>query len=550
MSVQNEDLIKRFEQADSDRAVIESMWDAIETFITPYRGRFFNDQKDEGSIEWFRHRQVYDSTAVMAHQNLSASLHGSLTSPSIRWFDIRFRQESLNKNRQASRWLQESTDRVFYALQDSNFNLEINEAYQDLVGFGTAFVSLEESKGPAGAWNGLNFAGVPLKEAFFDQDEFGQASRFYRRLEWTPQQYLSKFGDKVPQVVKDLDDKGDTTKRSLLYVVFPRNNKIVPLGQKVSPSRRPWEYRYIDLATKEDCGTSGGYYEMPVYAPRWRKTSMSMWGNSPAMVALADVLSLNEARKMQLMAAEKHIDPPIFAEERALITDLDLSARGLNVVRDIAGVQPFRMEGNYGISQDVIAQLQDSVRNYFFTNQLDFPNPQAQPMTATEAQIRYELMQRLLGPTLGRLQNDLLDPIVSRTFRMLSRDGQIEEPPAVVMESEADFDIQYLGALVRAQRVDNAAAIERVIMTVGGLAEVMPDMVDNIDQNAVVGHLVRDLNAPADIVVDEKEVAKKQAERKQVQAEMMETEMAGQEAEVAASMNEATGGANDPGLAG
>ena len=84
---------------------------------------------------------------------------------------------------------------------------------------------------------------------------------------------LSKVGDMVPQAVKDMEAAGNTAKREVLYVIAPRNNRIVKMGEKMAPSRRPWEYTYIDKATQETCGVPGGYYEMPIYAPRWRKTT-------------------------------------------------------------------------------------------------------------------------------------------------------------------------------------------------------------------------------------------------------------------------------------
>ena len=91
----NSELVKRFEQAKSDRSTVQHMWDVIEAFVTPYRGRMFKDQRNEHSIEWHK-RDVFDSTAVMAHQKLAASIHGALTSPAIRWFDMRFRDMAGN----------------------------------------------------------------------------------------------------------------------------------------------------------------------------------------------------------------------------------------------------------------------------------------------------------------------------------------------------------------------------------------------------------------------------------------------------------------------
>ena len=532
-------ICKRFDGLASTRTTVQQSWEFIEKYVTPYRGRFFYDQKSEHSIEW-SNRLVYDSTAVSAHQNLAANIHGALTSPSIRWFDLRFRDEKLNKNSEAATWLQNAGERVHYELIDSNFALEVNELYQDLVGFGTGAITLEEPQGQG--WQGLNFKSVPIKEAFFEEDFNGRVLRFYRMIEWTPQQILSKFGDDVPQIVKDMEDHGNTTKLNVLFAIYPRNNKIVPVGEKIAASRRPWEFCYILKDSCELIGKPGAYYEMPAFIPRWRKTSSSVWGNSPAHFAMGDILSLNEARKMQLTMAEKLIEPPIFAEERAIIADLDLSARALSIVGDIDKIEAFRSEGSLPVSDHMITQLQDAVKDYFFTDQLQFPRPQATPMSATEASIRMEQLAKLLGPTLGRLQNDMLDPIVSRSFKMLARDGQIEPPPQSVVDANAEFDVEYLGSLSRAQRSDQAASVERLVSTVASLAEVFPKALDVIDADEMVRYLGRDLNVPAailkgeDKVKQERKAAQEQqqaamaAEQQRAEGEAMQAQGAGMEA--------------------
>lgn len=133
------EIIRRFNMHVSERSTIESTWEMIEQFVVPFRGRFFQDNKTEGSIEW-KTRNVYDSTAIMANQTLASSIHGSLTSPAIRWFQLRFRNEKLNTNTEAKAWLEEVSDRMYYALQDSNFNLEAAETYTDLTSFGSSVI--------------------------------------------------------------------------------------------------------------------------------------------------------------------------------------------------------------------------------------------------------------------------------------------------------------------------------------------------------------------------------------------------------------------------
>lgn len=526
------DLLKRFRAIKSERTTVEQTWDTMERFVAPGSGRMFNDQASEHSQEWGSNREIYDSTAVMAAQNLAASIHGSMTSPTLKWFDLRFRNEELNESKAAVNWLQDAGAKVHYELQDSNFDLEISKAYQDLVVPGTTMLMLEEGPKRGQDWGGLEFTSVPLKEVFFEPDHRGRVLRFYRRLEWTPQQLISKFGiEGVPQSILDREKHGNTEKVLVLFCVYPRNNRILKWGEKVTPGRRPLSYCYLLEEGCELLGKEGGYYDMPAFVGRWSVQNSSIWGRSPSMDAIWDVISLNQMCKDDLRAKAKQIDPPLLAEERTVVADLNLDPGTISVVRTVAGIAAAPGPDGMSIhaSDVAIARKQSDIRNYYMVDRIDFPDMQAQPMTATEAQIRYERMQRYMGATLAHLRNDMLNPAVERVFNMLVRAGEIEIPPEEVVAAGAVYDIEYLGSLTRAQQVDEVAAIERTMMAAAGVAEVFPDGLDVIDAPKAIRTIGRKMNAPADIMRDQGEVEKKQKERQQQQAAMQEAALAEQE---------------------
>ena len=228
----NEDLVKRFHEVKADRTVVQQAWDYITAFVTPYRGKFFEENSTEGSIQWNQSTYNFDSTACNAHSTLSSNLHGALTSPNLQWFTLRFREEKLNSSTTAMRWVENCAARIQSELLDSNFGLEVNEVYQDICGYGTGMMMLEEM--PGDGWTGLNFKSIPLKQGYFEEDAMGRVLRFYREIKWTPAQIISKFGDAVPDSVKDKQATGDLAKLSVLFTIYPRNNRIIPLGQKLS----------------------------------------------------------------------------------------------------------------------------------------------------------------------------------------------------------------------------------------------------------------------------------------------------------------------------
>lgn len=515
------EIVARYDSLKSDRSNIEMTWQAISDLMMPYRGEFFKDNSiSENSIEWRKTRQIYDSTAPMAIQTLAASLHGSLTSPATQWFEMVFRDPEIQKDREAAIWLQNAAKGVYQDLQDSNFNLEANETYTDLVGYGSSILFEEYDEKDSE----LVFNSIPVLECFFEQDHKGRLYRFYRRLKWTATQIVAKFGrEGLPSTILAKADSPSSAidKFEVLFAVYKRKDKESADPTKVlAPKERPYGMKYVLQATGQCLGEEGGYYEMPAFAPRWRKTNNSVWGNSPAMIALPDVITLNELVMLILLATEKVVDPATLTTERGLLSDLDLSAGGLTVVRTLDDMKPYESRARFDVSELQRSQLQQSIRSIFYVDQLELKDSPA--MTATEVQVRYELMQRLLGPTLGLLQHDFLNPMIERTFLIKLRNGDFGEIPEAA--AGAAFDVSYTGPLARAQKLDQISAVERWVGTLAGLAEVNPGLLDIPDWDAMGIGMADLLSVPANYVRSTSKITAERKKKEQAQNQQAEVE--------------------------
>ncbi len=505
---------KRYDALVSQRKTVEDVWEVINQLVVPFRGDFFRDITSEHAVTWRDNREIFDSTAVDAAHILASSIHGSLTSPAIRWFELAYRDLTLNETQEARDWLEQAAEKCFNALQESNFNLEANETYLDLVTYGTSMI-VEEIEEKNGQFQKLIFQSVPVEEMWFEQDWRGQAHRAYRRYMWTPVQIVSKFGPEgCPDdiVKKAMTPQGMDVKERVIMCIYPREDKKdARISGILSPKERPIGMKYILHKDSFELGEEGGYYEMPAFIPRWRKTSKSMWGHGPAMIALPDILTINSLVELILKATEKVVDPPTKVTERGLLSDLDLEPAGLTVVRTMDSMEPYESGARFDVSQLQREQLKQSIRSIFFVDQLELKESPA--MTATEVQTRYELMQRLLGPTLGRLQSDYLDPLVQRTFNILYRAGQFGEPPAVVFESSGELDIIYTGPLVRAQRADIAQGVTRWVASLAELGEVTPDVLDVPNWDAIAKELASLEGVPAKLMNSDAAIKKSRRER-------------------------------------
>ena len=522
-------LMQRFGFLVTERSTAEERWDTIRAYIAPYRGEFFAVVDSENAVD-LESGEIFDGTALQSAQVLASNLHGNLTSAYVQWFALSFRDSKLNDDPDAREWLEECGEAVWRALNESNFSHEIAENYLDLTTFASTFIFAEAGEEPGE----IIFQALPLKQCYFEEGPSGGISHFYRWLRWTPLQLLEKFGE--GSLPPDIADKAkgaqaSATKEDVIFCIYPRKGKKRPAGRRLPPARRAWGAKYMLKRSNEMLGKEIGYYEMPVFVSHWAKVSESKWGHGPSHVAIYDVQALNRQEMLTLNALEKVIDPPQKATERGIIGDLDLRASGLTIVRSMDELKPM----TFGTEWNVVDMQRDNrramIREYYMISRLDLKESPA--MTATEVERRWQQMQKLLGPTLGRIQTGLLAPVIETVFMILMRAGRLPEPPGAVMQG-AELDIEYTGPLPVAQKADVAAAIERELGLAANLAATYgPEVLDAVDATKALQEHARITAVPAKILRSDLEIRKLRKDREAAAAEAKQMEQLSQGAAAA-----------------
>ncbi len=508
-----EDVCTRLATLKTERNNLDSLYELIERYVRPFTGEYFKTNQGELSIDW-RSRSLYDSTAIVANNQLAASIHGSLTPPLIKWLALSFENDDLNQNQEAAEWLEECSDICYQALQESDFHLEMNKTYLDLGSWGLAFVIEEETEDGSGD---LDFTTAPMKSSYFEDGKDGQPSAYYRELKWSPSKCVDKFGDDCPAAIRKKYDDGKVTDvETIIFCIWKREDApMLDTSKPIAPELREWGYQYVYEKGKELIGKPGGYYERPVFAPKWLESADSKFGLSPAMRAMPDILTLNQLVEVILTAADKAIDPPMLGEEAGIFSDIDLEAGGLTMVRSIEdSLKVLDSGGRFDVSQLVKGDLVNAVRAAFHADDLQLKESPA--MTATETMARMELMQRVLGATFGYLKSYMLDPVIQRTFRIQYRAGKLPQAPQVVVEANAELDIEYLGTMARAQKRDEVDAIQGFLQDVSAIAEVFPEAMDVPDVDWFIRHAAEARNIPAEGMRGQDEVDSLREQREAV----------------------------------
>jgi hypothetical protein len=511
------------------RSTIEVIWNDVEKYIMPLRiGNMYRRDIAETAVVLLRD-DIYDSTGIFAAQRMANAMHGSITNPNVAWRKRKFKApaKALNQDPEAKDWLESADEVEWEALYDSNFDPEISSAYQDLVGPGNTFVAVVAENDSPQDWSGFNFEAITVKESYFERDHRGDMYRYFRWLVWTASECASWCASKnykVPdEVMKELGEGGNPDKRfDITYAVYVRPDKKNKTGV-LSATERPVGAKYVLDQSKEQIGLEEGFYEFPILHCPWEKTSGSVWGHGPGMLMSPTAKYINYRMELEDMAIRKAIDPGYTAVERGVIGDMETGPGGITIVRSHDAIKVLESGARIDFSQMSLKDLRESIREAFHNDELQLrDSPQ---MSATEAQIRYELMNRVLGPTMGRIQTSLLSPILDRTFKTLLRNKQFGPVPPQVAQARAQFKVNYTGALMRAQQSDEVAAIERWIGQVGAAAKVFPQVMNLVDIIQWARDLALRLNVPAKMLRSIKEVEQLVQQQQQVAAQQAQAQL-------------------------
>ena len=152
-------------------------------------------------------------------------------------------------------------------------------------------------------------------------------------------------------------------------------------------------------------------------------------------------------------------------------------------------------------------------------------------MTATEVVQRNEEKMRILGPVLGRLQAEFLEPLIGRSFSILSRQNAL--PPVPEFLVGMPLAIQYVSPLAKAQKLGDLQSVLRTIEILQPFAQIDPSVLDYLDTDGLALHVMDVLGVPARVRKGQEEVQQIREERQQQQQAMQEQEQAMQGAQMA-----------------
>ncbi|TAN57878.1 MAG: phage tail protein [Rhodospirillales bacterium] len=476
-----QEVLKRFKKARERRVNWEPHWQECYDYALPSLGGPLLAATPGAK----RTDRLFDATAPDCVDQLAASLLAQLTPPWAQWFGLSPGPDlSPGERERASDVLEKAGMALQSHFDRSNFAIEMHQCYLDLVTAGTASLLFEEA--PLGHPSAFRFTAIPLAQLALEESIEGRLDTTFRRSEMTLAAIKERFAlAEIPQAVQRRA-KDDADAR-------------FPVVEAVLPERHGFAY----AAVLDGEGTGGaqllgeGRFDMsPFINFRWLKAPGEIYGRSPVMKSLPDIKTANKVVELVLKNATIAVTGIWQADDDGVLNPANIKlVPGTIIPKAVgsAGLTPLESPGRFDVSQLVLDDMRKRITHSLLADRLG--QVDAPRQTATEVLERSAEMARILGATYGRLQSELLTPLVLRAIAILKRRGEI--PPLRVDGHQVD--LAYKSPLANERKREDARNALQWLTTIMPLG---PEALSVIDMGAAARWLAGVLNVPGELVRD------------------------------------------------
>lgn len=521
--VKVKDYKKRWGELDTEFAEWRPHYQDLSDFFLPRSGRFFTSDRTHSQS---RYNKLNDNTATRAVKVLSAGLMAGMTSPARPWFRLTTPDTQLAQYEPVKLWLNDVTRMMQTVFSRSNMYRALHTMYEELAVFGTA----------------SNFVADDFKSVIhnfsFTAGEYrlatnykGEVDCFYRVCSKTVAQLVKEFGKaNCSATVQNLYTTGALDARvEIVHVIEPRDDRN-PF--KKDAMNMAWRSLYFERGGNEDKFLrEGGFKRFRILAPRWTERPGDVYGISPGMEALGDSRQLQHEQLRKAQAIDYQTLPPIALPNAAKGQESNYLPGGVSYFDSASqnAVQSlFNVNLNLQYLREDIVDVRERINASFFADLFQMlAMSDRRQMTATEVAERHEEKLLMLGPVLERQHNELLDPAIDITFERMLNAGIVPPPPPEL--HGMDLQVEFVSMLAQAQSAVGVNAVDRLLMTIGQVAAMKPDVVDKLNADEMVDQVSDMLGVNPNMIVADDKVAivrKQREQQQQAQQQAMVTEQA------------------------
>lgn len=524
--------LRRWEALKQDRQSYYSLWQELSDHILPRRARFLNNDRNKVK----RNDKIINNTPRRAQRVLASGMMAGVTSPARPWFRFTTPDLDLMESPSVRLWLWQVEERIRIVFARSNIYNGLHNVYADLGTFGTSALHVEEDS--QDIIRGYNY---PIGQYALQNSPRQVVDTVYREQIFTVHQLVEKFGrSRCSSEVRSMYDRGEyDTIIEVLHIIQP-NKDYNP--EAFGSGAMLWKSCWLELGSAVRKSASaytvsndlqgflneGGYEEFPVMCPRWGVTGEDVYGESPGMDAIGDCKALQHLERRKAQLVDKTTAPPMVGPATMLNKRVSLLAGDFNPVDNTAlgmKVEPAMVvqPGSIQYVNEIITRHEERIEAAYYADLwLMLAESDRREITAREVAERHEEKMLQLGPVMERLQDELLDPLIDRTFAILLRNNNIPRPPPEL--EGMTLKVDYISILTQAQKLLTTTAIERTVGFAIQAAQVRPDILDNFDFDEMSRQYVDSIGLPPQVLLDKDQIQGIREERARQQQQVRANE--------------------------
>lgn len=516
-------LNKQLSQLKAERLSFEPHWRELSDFTRPRSTRFTASEVNRGDR---RNSKIIDPAAVMAARTLSSGMMSGITSPARPWFRLATPDRDLMDYGPVKLWLETVEQRMNEVFNRSNLYQSLPLMYEDLGTFATGAMAVVADPQrvirtvpfPTGSFYIANGADLSVDTAV-------------REFSMTVRQVITEFGmDAVSDTVKSQWNSGQYGQWvNVVHAVYPNLDRQTG---KLEAKHKAYKSVYYEANSTDDkLLRESGYDEFPIMAPRWEVNGEDVYGSScPGMVALGSVKALQLLQRRKAQMIDKITNPPLQAPASIKSQRISTIPGGINylpmadVNNQIKPLFQIPANGTNGLLEDIQDTRQIIDHAYFVDlfRMMQTVNTRSMPVEAV-AEMREEKLL-MLGPVLQRLDSELLDKLINRTFSVMAENNLLPVPPDEMQGMQ--LKVEYISVMAQAQKAIGVSSIERFIGFTSGIGQFSPDALDKINVDETIDAYAASIGVPPSVVATNEQVAQIREQRAQQQAMAQQMQMA------------------------
>jgi len=496
-----EDIIKRFESSVSYRQNWENLYSSAYEQFMPQRSKNFKGQTTDGQNNDGQD-VVFDSTPLDSLNKFVSKLQSSLVPAQKNWLRLKVGTSLQEHKDKLQPVLDDITQIFFSAIRNSNFDVEVSESFYDLA-VGTACLMMQEGD----VITPFKFKTVPLSELYLEKVGNGQYNSIYRKHNVIPMYAQKVWPDAKITKEMSTDDK----EQEFIEAVIQEKNV--------------WKYYVVSRRNKQVIVERTLRYN-PFIVFRWSVMPGEVYGRGPVLFALPDAKSLNKTKELILKNASMAVCGAWTCEDDGVVNpeNIRIEPDAIIQVSSNGGsnraptLQALTSGARFDIGDMVINDLRQSISNIMFANPI---GPVDQPVkTATEIEYRQKQYADEIGAPFGRLETELIKPLVRTGLLILDGLGKIDISDFKVNEEQIAVD--YSSPLSITQNNEDVNKLIKFMEVINGIfGPQVSAMIMNV---AVIPELATKMGIDLNNIKSSEEIEQLKQQAEQAVAQQMQGE--------------------------